>query len=69
MQFKCAESGRNKPENPAVELLYATKLTGDYLDQTFTGKLITACRTHDFHRLETYAAGHTPFVCSLSLSY
>ena len=24
----------------------AARLTGDYLDQTFTGKLITACRTH-----------------------
>ena len=30
----------------------ATRLTGDYLDQTFTGKLITACRTHDLHPLE-----------------
>ena len=30
----------------------ATRLTGDYLDQTFTGKLITACRTHDFHLRE-----------------
>lgn len=30
----------------------ATGLTGDYLDQTFTGKLITACRTCDLHRLE-----------------
>ena len=35
---------------------FATRLTGDYLDQTFTGKLITACRTHDFHPLETCAA-------------
>ena len=34
-------------------------LTGDYLDQTFTGKLITACRTHDFHPLETCAARRT----------
>ena len=31
---------------------FATRLTGDYLDQTFTGKLITACRTHDFHLRE-----------------
>ncbi|MGF6366786.1 hypothetical protein M2454_002707, partial [Aequitasia blattaphilus] len=31
----------------------------DYLDQTFTGKLITAFRTHDFHRLETCAARRT----------
>lgn len=30
----------------------ATRLTGDYLDQTFTGKLITACRTQDLHPLE-----------------
>ena len=37
----------------------ATRLTGDYLDQTFTGKLITACRTHDFHPLETCAARRT----------
>lgn len=28
---------------------FATRFTGDYLGQTFTGKLITACRTHDFH--------------------
>ena len=32
--------------------LNVTELTGDYSDQTFTGKLLTACRTHDFHLLE-----------------
>ena len=37
----------------------ATRLTGDYLDRTLTGKLITDCRTHDFHPLETCAAGRT----------
>lgn len=37
----------------------ATRLTGDYLDQTFTGKLITACRTHDFHPLELAHARQT----------
>ncbi len=37
----------------------ATRLTGDYLGQTLTGKLITACRTHDFHPLETCAARRT----------
>jgi len=37
----------------------ATRLTGDYLDQTFTGELITACRTHDFHSLERAPAGRT----------
>ena len=39
-------------------------LTGDYLDQTFTGKLITACRTHDFHPLErTHGAQTTKRMC------
>ena len=38
---------------------FATRLTGDYLDQTFTGKLITACKTHDLHRLEMCAARRT----------
>ena len=38
-------------------LRLATRLTSDYLDQTFTGKLITACRTHDFHPLERAPAG------------
>lgn len=28
----------------------ATRLTADYLNQTFTGKLIAAFRTHDLHR-------------------
>jgi len=32
-------------------------LTGNYLDQTFTGKLITAYRTHNFHPLERAPAG------------
>ena len=49
----------------------ATKLTGDYLDQTFTGKLITACRTHDLHPLETYATkiirSHIPISCKQNL--
>ena len=37
----------------------ATRLTGDCLDQIFTGKLITACRIHDFHPLENAHAGQT----------
>ena len=37
----------------------ATRLTGDYLDQTFTGKLITACRTHDFHLRERAHSAQT----------
>ncbi|WP_330387247.1 ATP-binding protein [[Clostridium] polysaccharolyticum] len=28
--------------------MLATELTGDYSDQTFTGKLLTACRTHGY---------------------
>ena len=32
------------------------RLTVDCLDQTFTGNLITACRTHAFHVLETRSA-------------
>ena len=33
------------------------KAYSDYLDQTFTGKLITACRTHDVHPLEHATPG------------
>jgi hypothetical protein len=34
-------------------------LTDDYLDQPFTGKLVTACRTHDFHPLERAHSAQT----------
>lgn len=36
---------------------FAARLTGDYLDQTFTDKLITACKTHNFHPLERVPPG------------
>lgn len=32
--------------------MLATELTGDYSDQTFNGKLLATCGTHDFHLLE-----------------
>ncbi len=39
--------------------MLATELTGDYSDQTFTGKLLTAFRTHDLHPLKRAPAGRT----------
>ncbi len=47
----------------------ATRLTGDYLDQTFTGKLITAYRTHDFHPLERAHGAQTKIGEPLALLF
>lgn len=44
-------------QSKALDVCY--ELTDDYSDQIFTGKLLTAYRTHDFHPLERVPTGHT----------
>ena len=38
---------------------FAMRLSGNYLNQTFIGKLTIAFRTHDFHRRERARAVRT----------
>lgn len=44
-------------QSKALDACY--ELTDDYSDQIFTGKLLTAYRTHDFHPLERASTRHT----------